>query len=63
MSENEINKKIEKNKYLDFFNNNKKKVLVILSFSLIFLISLFIYNKFEEKKIVRISEDFNKGYE
>ena len=50
MSENEINKKIEKNKYLDFFNDNKKKVLVIISFSLIFLISLFIYNKFEEKK-------------
>lgn len=61
MSENEINKKIEKNKYLDFFNDNKKKVLVIISFSLIFLISLFIYNKFEEKKTVRISEDFNKA--
>ena len=61
MSENEINKTKEKNRYLDFFETNKKKLLVIVSFSIIFLISLFVYNEYEEKKIIRISEDFNKA--
>tara|TARA_B100000963_G_scaffold360059_1_gene389569 strand:+ start:5956 stop:6465 length:510 start_codon:yes stop_codon:yes gene_type:complete len=55
----QIDNKVElKVRLANFFKHNKKKFIFLISFLLIFIFLIFLYNNHKEKKNIEISEQF-----
>ena len=54
-----INKSTRNEKIKNFFINNKKKIILFISFIIVIIFGYFAYGDFEDKKRIKIAEKYN----
>ena len=54
-----INKRTRNEKIKNFFINNKKKIILFISFIIVIIFGYFAYGDFEDKKRIKIAEKYN----